>query len=337
MSAKTSQLQIRVSPEQKSSLRRLAADAGQSISAYVLATVLPPTHQEFGQRVRAVRGATDRRKGLSDLAFYLSQLGDSEFSGTVREIDLDGFPPLLQNHVAAMVEDEARTRGASEPSWTHAVDSPPRPHFAWDLRSLRPHLLRVTPAAFKRRNIYTAVTGATRPAERPSERVSRLLELSSELAKADVLAELCLVGGAVITIALRAKPETRRMRSLFRETSAVRDAADVVAGRRGLAPDWLSNDARGVVASGGVLGHFHEDPNLRIFTARPDYTFAMKVASSPLEIGEQDEASSRADVRYLLRVLDVLDAPTARALLHPYFNERQLPPDVDARLIAVLR
>lgn len=182
MSTKTSQLQIRVSPEQKSALRRLAADAGQSISAYVMATVLPPTHLEFGQKVRAVRGAADRVNALSDFAVYLSHLLRSEFSGTVREVDLDGFPDLLKNYVAALVEDEARTRGLTEPTWTHGVESPARPHFAWDLRSLRPHLLRLTPASLKRRNVYAAVAGVVRPAEAHSELSSRLTEFSTELA-----------------------------------------------------------------------------------------------------------------------------------------------------------
>jgi len=154
VNSKTSQLQIRVSPAQKDALKRLAAEAGLTVSAYVLAVALPPVSEEFTRRIRALTGAVDRHKQLWDLTIYLSSLPDAGFVEAVAVADFAGIPPLLQNYAAASVEQEASRRGLAAPAWTESIENPVRPHFAWELRSLRPHLMRMSPPAFKRRNLY---------------------------------------------------------------------------------------------------------------------------------------------------------------------------------------
>jgi len=162
MGTKSSQLQIRVSPEQKVALKRLAADAGLSVSAYVLATLLPSQRLEFNRRAAMLSGAEDHAKAWSDLQLWLSSLTSAEFSDAVVSAELDGLPALMRNLVAAAVEQEAQRKGVGCPAWTQRVDPLERPHFAWALRSLRPHLMRVTPLVFKRRNVFVAAPGDTR-------------------------------------------------------------------------------------------------------------------------------------------------------------------------------
>ena len=66
MQTKTSQLQIRVSPEEKSALKRLAASAGQSVSSYVLSRVLPSAELEFtGIYSRLSRTGVNHRATLA--------------------------------------------------------------------------------------------------------------------------------------------------------------------------------------------------------------------------------------------------------------------------------
>ncbi len=156
MNAKTSQLQIRVSPDQKAALKRLAADAGLSVSAYVLSVVLPPAQAEFHARVAAFAGTDDRRKTLAELVRFLADLTPDEFPSSVGEPDFTGIPLLSQNLIAACVEQEAHRKQVGVPAWTRHVPPMERPYFEWDLRSLRPHLMRVAPAAFKRRSLYVA-------------------------------------------------------------------------------------------------------------------------------------------------------------------------------------
>ena len=159
MSSKSSQLQVRVSPAQKASLKRLAEAAGLSLSAYVLSVVLPRTQLEFNERVRALRGGKNHAKTLSGLVLHLSALSAEEFPGAVDGADIEDLPLLLQNYAAATVEQEAARKGLQAPRWAAQVPQVDRPHFASDLRSLRPYLMRVTPPAFKRRNVFVALPG----------------------------------------------------------------------------------------------------------------------------------------------------------------------------------
>jgi len=156
MGTKTSQLQIRVSPDQKESLKRLAAEADQSVSEYVLATVLPSAGLEFEAHIDGLRGTGLSPKALSDLVLYLSDLSVTGFAAATAAPDLSELSVLLQNYVAAAVEQEAGHKGVDPPTWTHAVEPLPEPAFAWRLPSLQPHLMRVTPLAFKRRNVFVA-------------------------------------------------------------------------------------------------------------------------------------------------------------------------------------
>jgi hypothetical protein len=67
MGRKSTQLQIRVTSEQKLALKRLASQAGLSVPAYVLADLLPSKRLEFNRSTLALKGGTDRPGALSDI------------------------------------------------------------------------------------------------------------------------------------------------------------------------------------------------------------------------------------------------------------------------------
>lgn len=332
MSTKSSQLQIRVSPDQKAALKRLAADAGQSVSAYVLSTVLPASQVEFGHKVRAIRSAADRREAIIELHRYLAALSPGAFTATVREVDMDGFPGILQNQLAALVEDEARVRGAPAPPWVAAIDEPDNPHFAWDLRSLRPHLLRQTPAAYKRRNVYADIPVPLRPTQAHSPEIAPLLHLSVALESAGVIGEVCTIRDAVFLIAFEGKPESRRLRHVFHPLAAFRNAVQLVAGEHGLEPDWLDQVAGIVAGRPGVHGGFYEDPSLRVYSPHPDYVLALRLASLPFEPGGDEHEQACREIRQLLHHVDVTSEHDGRARVAPFFIDRQLPEDLAALL-----
>ena len=154
MDAKTSQLQIRVTPAQKAALKRMAKGAGLSVSAFVLDRSLPGSHEELDRRVRALGGGKNISRSLSDLQLHLKAMPDDEFGPSVAGMNTGSLTPLQANCAAAAVEGEAWRRGQNPPEWVRHVPPLPVPHFGWGLRSLRPHLMRVTGAAFKRRNVY---------------------------------------------------------------------------------------------------------------------------------------------------------------------------------------
>ena len=154
MTAKSEQLQIRVTPAEKDALKRLARRAGLDLSRYVLSRVLPPGRLRFREILRALRREEGRRFALAELNDFLSDLAPAEFREAVVEGGLEGLSPFLQNYVAAMVEQASNQKGEAPPAWTGDVAPLEEPWFAVPFATLRPHLLRAAPVPFKRRNIF---------------------------------------------------------------------------------------------------------------------------------------------------------------------------------------
>jgi hypothetical protein len=61
-----------------------------------------------------------------------------------------------------MVEETCIARRLPPPSWTQAIAPLDEPWFATTLRSLRLHLLRVSPLVYKRRNLFIDAGAAAR-------------------------------------------------------------------------------------------------------------------------------------------------------------------------------
>lgn len=153
-STRSAQLQIRVTPREKARLKRLARAAGLDLSAYVLSRALPPESERLADLVEALRRQGDRRFALAEFDEVLSGLSAADFPLAVESLDLTRLDSLTQNQVAAMVEQAAAQRKVSAPAWTRDVPPLDRPWFATELKGLRFHLLRASPVAFRRRNLF---------------------------------------------------------------------------------------------------------------------------------------------------------------------------------------
>jgi len=154
VSIKTEFLQIRVTVEQKAALKRLAAEAGQDVSAFVLARSLPAAKIRFRELVDSLRRDDDRRFLLAALNDLLSTIPASAFVDAVADADLRTHSEFTANYIAAMVEHAATRNRLDPPNWTRKVEALELPYFATELRSLRPWLLTASPVAFKRRNLF---------------------------------------------------------------------------------------------------------------------------------------------------------------------------------------
>jgi len=154
MTAKSEQLQIRVTPRQKAALKRLAAAAGQDVSAYVLSRALPEKRLEFASLLRSLEDEAERRYALAELSDFLTGLAPFEMSDALTAPRIERLTPFVQNYVSAMVEQAATDKGVTPPAWAAAVEPLAEPYFATELGNLRLHLLRASPAAFKRRNLF---------------------------------------------------------------------------------------------------------------------------------------------------------------------------------------
>ncbi|MGI9188648.1 MAG: DUF1778 domain-containing protein [Longimicrobiaceae bacterium] len=154
MAAKSQHLQIRVTPRQKAVLKRRAAAAGQDLSSYVLGRVLPAGEHRFAELLTLLKDGAEHRYVLAELNELLAGLAPAELRLTVAQADPSGLSDFLQNYVAAMVEQACHLQRVSFPEWTARVAPLEIPYFAAPLNSLRLHLLRASPVAFKRRNIF---------------------------------------------------------------------------------------------------------------------------------------------------------------------------------------
>ncbi|HEX5419237.1 MAG TPA: hypothetical protein VFY39_04490 [Gammaproteobacteria bacterium] len=91
---------------------------------------------------------------MAALNDFLTELMSAQFQEAVAVAEIAELSPLLQNYVAAMVEQAAYRKGQLPPSWVRDVAPLEEPYFAVPFRRLRPHLLRASPVPFKRRNIF---------------------------------------------------------------------------------------------------------------------------------------------------------------------------------------
>ena len=154
MPAKTEQLQIRVTPQQKAKLKRLARAAGCDVSAYVLSRLPVDGRDRFALVLRALRSDHEPRFALAELNDFLHACPSREFAEAVEVAEVGGLSDYLQNYVAAMVELAAHTKGVAPPAWVREIPPLDAPRFATSMRSLRSYLLQVAPVPFKRRNIF---------------------------------------------------------------------------------------------------------------------------------------------------------------------------------------
>lgn len=154
MPKRSTHLQIRLTPEQKETLRRQSRQAGQDMSAYVLSRVLPESRSSFVRLLDELRDGESARFALAALNDLLSGLGPDELRRAVEHADLEGLSPYLANYVAAMVELASHRSDVPPPAWVRKVEPLETPRFATPLASLRPHLLRTAPVPFKRRNLF---------------------------------------------------------------------------------------------------------------------------------------------------------------------------------------
>src|SRR5579862_1664081 len=138
MAARSTQLQIRVTPEEKVTLKRLARAAGLDVSAYVLRRALPESADRFADILTALHHDEDRRYALAAWDDALTGLAPGELEAAVGRVELEGLDAVTTNYLAALVELAAHDKGVPPPAWTSDVEPLETPHFATTLRSMRP-------------------------------------------------------------------------------------------------------------------------------------------------------------------------------------------------------
>jgi hypothetical protein len=155
--AKTAQLQIRLSIAQKHAIQRAAARAGQDMSAYVLSRVLSVPASQFQDAVRNC-ARSESRFALAELNTLFSGLSAGELREAIADLPPVALAPHSSNTIAAMVELACARLDIAPPVWTRGIEPLAEPAFASALQSVRLHLLKSSPAPFRRRNLFVDAT-----------------------------------------------------------------------------------------------------------------------------------------------------------------------------------
>jgi uncharacterized protein (DUF1778 family) len=153
-SAKTTQMQIRVSATEKTAIRRAAARAGMGMSAYVLSKVLSVPATLFRECVADCADSASPRLALAELNSLLSSFTAGELRDAIAAQPQPALSPFVGNYIAAMVEYICARRAVAIPAWTRSIAPLPQPMFGSDLQNLRLHLLTHSPPPFRSRNIF---------------------------------------------------------------------------------------------------------------------------------------------------------------------------------------
>ena len=147
-----------------------------------------------------------------------------------------------------------------------------------------------------------------------------LRELSEVLDRRGVVARIYLVGGAAMVLAYESRFSTDGVDGSGYPTDAVLAAAEEIAERRGLQPDWLQDSVK-------VYFRTSRDPDWRpvikvgtveVVIADERTLLAMKMRAGR---GRHDEV----DIKFLLDKCGITSVDGALALYEEYFLEDELP------------
>lgn len=157
--AKSAQLQIRVTPEQKQRIKEKADRSGEDVSQWVLRKLLPAGADELQSMVDTLSSNPKIRPyTLADLHDYLVSQDSNQLGQAFELLDCSALEPLESNYVAAMIETACTNRNIAPPSWLSSITPLAEPWFATRLHSLRVYLLTASPPAFRRRNLFVDST-----------------------------------------------------------------------------------------------------------------------------------------------------------------------------------
>lgn len=153
---------------------------------------------------------------------------------------------------------------------------------------------------------------------RSAEMRELLVELDEELQRMGKAASIFIVGGAAMALAYNADRATADIDGTFEPRDVVLDAAAVIARRRNLDRNWLSEGVRDFMPPlpddhprGERIG-----PALVIEIASPEYVLAMKSMTTRKSDGDL------ADAVCLCAMLGISDGAELEAIVRRYFPGR---------------
>lgn len=172
-----------------------------------------------------------------------------------------------------------------------------------------------------------------------NQKIHALLDaMGRKFIDSDEVVEIALYGGAALMLRFGLRDATHDvdMTPISGHRDAIMDAAAVIAAQHDMPEDWLNDHVEIFTSSRpcfDLLGDFPRglpdgQCGLRVFTAAPEYIFAMKVLSmrSPFE------SSDMKDIWDLMDVIGLDSLQAARELTLQFYPDAELPRRTDVIL-----
>lgn len=153
---KTKYLQIRVTPQEKSLIEKMAKRNNKTISELVLDKLLSEIKQKekFQNLVSDLNKVDNKSLAFAEINDFLNKLGKEEFQIAVKEEPRTKLSDYHSNYIAAIVEYTSYMKKAKPPKWINEIQPLNEPIFGSNLKNLRTHLLLNSPISFRKRNIF---------------------------------------------------------------------------------------------------------------------------------------------------------------------------------------
>jgi hypothetical protein len=146
-----------------------------------------------------------------------------------------------------------------------------------------------------------------------------LKELNNELKAQKIKGELCLYGGTVMCLVYNARPSTKDVDAVFQPKQLIREAAEKIAKKYGLAHDWLNDGVKGFVEN-HAKEIFLDLSHLKIYVAEAEYLLAMKLLASRID------SMDNIDIRFLIKKLRLNSPKEALDILEKYYPRFRIKP-----------
>ena len=151
---KISQLQIRVTQEEKQAIQLAAKKVNMGMSEFVLDKVFSQDQSRFQKLMKQLKASKEKTYILAEIHDLFMKVTTSEFEQMIRMPPIVRLSPYWENYIAAMIEHTAHQKEVTTPAWLHEIEPLDHPHFGSDLKSLRLYLLTHSPSSFRNRNIF---------------------------------------------------------------------------------------------------------------------------------------------------------------------------------------
>lgn len=156
--------------------------------------------------------------------------------------------------------------------------------------------------------------------------LAALQALSIRLGNEGTKGEICLFGGTVMVLAFAARLTTKDVDALFQPPQKIRELAARVALDQSLPEDWLNDAVKGFVSTRHETTDqgLPQFDHLRLTMPVPEYLLAMKCMAARVG-GTTGEPSDLADIRFIIRHLNLGSAAEVLDIVACYYPSSQIP------------